>query len=144
MEISYKRLGKERIQEALMLVWEVFQIFEVPDFSDEGVREYKRIIDETVVNKSVFVYGALDENKIVGVLCMRENAHIGYFYVHPSYHRRGIGRALFNLMREDYPERAITVNACPYGVPVYERLGFVKTDTQKCVNGVIFTPMKKD
>ena len=34
------------------------------------------------------------------------------------------------------------VNAAPYGIPIYTRLGFLPTDTQQNVNGVIFTPMK--
>ena len=45
-------------------------------------------------------------------------------------------------MKEDYEKKEFTVNAAPYGVPIYTRLGFMATDTQKNVNGVIYTPMR--
>ena len=73
---------------------------------------------------------------------MRENNHIGYFYVNSLYHKRGIGKALFERMKKDYEKKVFTVNAAPYGLPVYTRLGFVPTDREQNVNGVIFTPMK--
>lgn len=140
--LELKRLPVERNSECLDLVWEVFSEFEVPVFPKEGGIEYKRIIEETRQKNNIVFYGALDKNKVVGVLGMRENNHIGYFYVDKNYHRRGIGKGLFNLMKQDYIKQEFTVNAAPYGVPIYKRLGFLETDTIKNINGVIFTPMK--
>ncbi|MBO5286968.1 MAG: GNAT family N-acetyltransferase [Clostridia bacterium] len=140
--LEFKKIEKERNNEALDLVWQVFSIFEVPDFPPEGALEYKRIIDETRTLRNVEFYACLDNDKIVGVLGMRDNNHIGYFYVDPQYHKRGIGKTLFNLMKGDYEKKEFTVNAAPYGVPVYRRLGFVETDTIQNLRGVIFTPMK--
>ncbi|MBO5313542.1 MAG: GNAT family N-acetyltransferase [Clostridia bacterium] len=140
--IRFQRLTKDRNGECLDLVWSVFSVFEVPDFPEEGVLEYKRIIEQTKRQENIVFYGATHRGRVVGVMGMREGNHIGYFYVNPQYHRRGIGKRLFALMRKDYCVQEFTVNACPYGVPVYERLGFVKTDTQQNVNGVIFIPMK--
>ncbi|MBQ8545446.1 MAG: GNAT family N-acetyltransferase [Clostridia bacterium] len=141
-EIKIQKLGIKRLDECLDLVWQVFSQFEVPVFPPEGGAEYKRIIEETREKKNISFYGAIANGKVVGVLGMRENNHIGYFYVDSRYHKRGIGKALFNRMKEDYDLKEFTVNAAPYGVPVYTRLGFVPTDSQKNVNGVIFTPMK--
>jgi len=141
-EIKIEKLGVKRIDECLDLVWRVFSEFEVPEFPPEGGSEYKRIIEETRQKKNISFYGAISNGKIVGVLGMRENNHIGYFYVDKNYHRRGIGRSLFERMMRDYDIKEFTVNAAPYGVPVYTRLGFLPTDTQKNINGVIFTPMR--
>ena len=44
-------------------------------------------------------------------------------------------------MKKDYKKKRFTVNAAPYGIPIYKRLGFVEVDTEKNVGGVIFTPM---
>ena len=140
--IEVIKLPRERYKEACDLIWQVFQIYEVPDFPPEGVIEYKRIIDETEKLKNIIFYTAMENDTVIGVLGMRENNHIGYFYVSEKHHRRGIGKMLFNEMMKDY-DGDITVNACPYGVPVYKRLGFEETDTQKNVNGIIFTPMKR-
>ena len=141
MSIEIIKLPRERYGEATELIWEVFQVFEVPDFPPEGVIEYKRILDKTRELCDIVFYAAIEENRVVGVLGMRENNHIGYFYVKQTHHKRGIGKMLFNAVLCDY-EGSITVNACPYGVKVYERLGFIKTDVQQNNNGIIYTPMK--
>ena len=140
--MEFLKLPKERNSECLDLVWRVFSEFEVPVFPVEGGPEYKRIIEETREKKNISFYSAIHNGKVVGVLGMRENNHIGYFYVNKKYHRLGIGKDLFNLMKRDYDVKEFTVNAAPYGIPVYTRLGFVPTDVEQNVNGVIFTPMK--
>ncbi len=139
--IEIIKLPIERYSEACELIWRVFQIYEVPDFPPEGVIEYKRILDETEKTKNIVFYGALENGELIGVLGMRENNHIGYFYVSEKHHRRGIGKMLFEKIKNNY-NGDITVNACPYGVPVYKKLGFEVTDIQKNKNGVIYTPMK--
>ena len=139
--IEIIKLPKERYIEACRLIWQVFQIYEVPDFPPEGVIEYKRILDETERLKNITFYSAMEEDKVIGVLGMRRGNHIGYFYVSEKHHRRGVGKMLFNEIKKDY-NGDITVNACPYGVPVYKKLGFEATDIQKNEKGIIFTPMK--
>ncbi len=140
-EIKIEKLGIDRIDECLDLVWEVFSEFEVPTYPKEGAITYKQTIEKTRKDKDVFFYGAMHEGKVVGVLGMQGN-HIRYFYIDKKYHGLGLGRDLFALAKKDCQKGAITVNAMVYGVPIYTRLGFVPTDNQKCVNGVIFTPMK--
>ena len=73
---------------------------------------------------------------------LRENNHIGYFYIDSKYHGLGFATDLFALLKKDTGAKEITVNAMPYGVPVYKHLGFVPTDTEQTVGGVTFTPMK--
>ena len=142
-EIKVVKLGTERIDECLDTIWRVFSLFEVPIFPKEGELEYKRRIEETRKLKNICFYGALHNDKVIGVLGIYENSHIGYFYIDKEYHGLGIARDLFNLARKDH-RGIVTVNAMPYGVPVYTHLGFVPTDTQKNENGIIFTPMRYD
>ena len=40
--------------------------------------------------------------------------------------------------------KTITLNSSPYGKPFYLFLGFIPTDDEQIVNGIRFTPMKKD
>lgn len=140
--IEFKKLEVERIDECLDLVWRVFSKFETPVFTQEGSETYKRKIEETREKKDVTFYAALDNDKVIGVLGMRENNHIGYFYIDAEYHKRGFGKKLFRLMKEDYEKKEFTVNSMPYGVNVYSCLGFVQTGELQNENGVITTPMK--
>ena len=73
---------------------------------------------------------------------MRAPQHIGGFFVDGAYHRRGIGRRLFESMRRDYDRQVFTVHSSPYAVEVYRHLGFVPTGGEKNVDGLRFTPMQ--
>ena len=59
-----------------------------------------------------------------------------------AYHRRGIGKKLFDAMRRDYAHPVFTVNSSPYAVEVYRHLGFVPTDEEQSADGLRFTPMQ--
>ena len=59
---------------------------------------------------------------------MREPQHIGDFFVKSDYHRKGVGRDLFETMRRDCDLQEFTVNSSPYAVKIYKYLGFIPTD----------------
>lgn len=140
-ELEIKKLGIERLDECLDTVWRVFLEFEVPIFPPEGAATYKERIEKTRQNKDITFYGALHDDKVIGVLGIYENNHIGYFYIDKEYHGLGIARDLFTLVKMEH-KGSITVNAMPYGVPVYTHLGFLPTEGEKNVDGIIFTPMR--
>lgn len=141
-EYPVRRLTAGEIPEALQLIWDVFLQFEAPEYSEEGIREFRRSLDDTERTRKLRFYGAFDGEKLVGTLCMREPQHIGGFFVKADHHRRGIGRKLFETMRRDYEKQEFTVNSSPFAVGIYERLGFTATDTEQVVNGLRFTPMQ--
>ena len=140
--IEFKKLPKEKNKECLDLVWRVFNELETPIFGESAALEYKKTINEAREKADVTFYGALDGGRVVGALGMRENSHIGYFYIDPSYRRQGIGKALFNLMKGDYDRKDFTVNAMPTGMEAYKRLGFSQAGNLKNNGGVITTPMR--
>ena len=143
-----KNLQAEQLAEALSLVWEVFCRFEAPEYSEEGVAEFRSFLNnEEEIGKLDF-YGAFDKaSDIVGVLAMRNPAHISLFFVKAEYHRQGIGRQLFEKMFSDYQLQGVgvfTVNSSPYAVEVYRKLGFEPTDDECITNGIRSTPMKME
>ena len=75
---------------------------------------------------------------------MRDCQHIADFFVDAAYHRRGIGRQLFEAMRQDYDRQVFTVNSSPYAVEVYRHLGFVPTDAEQLTDGLRYVPMRFD
>ena len=137
-----RRLAPEEYQEALDLCWQVFLEFEAPEYSPEGVAVFRASLDDKEWVRKLNFYGAFGGEKLVGVLCMRAPQHIGGFFVDAAYHRRGIGRRLFEAMRQDYETQVFTVNSSPYAVEVYRRLGFVPTDTEQLTDGLRYIPMR--
>lgn len=136
-----RRLTAEEIPQALELCWRVFSEFEAPEYSEEGIAAFRACLDDTERNRKMNFYGAFDGDTLVGVLSMRSPQHISGFFVDCAYHRRGIGRQLFEAMRKDYFKQEFTVNSSPYAVEVYRHLGFVPTDTEQLANGLRFIPM---
>ena len=145
-EIMYKDkitvipLAEEQISEAVSLVWEVFSRFEAPEYSAEGIKEFRSFLDNESEMQKLNFYGAFIEGKLAGVLAMRQQ-HISLFFVDEKYHRRGIGKNLFETMQKDFGIKRFTVNSSPYAVKIYERLGFKSTDTEQITNGIRYTPM---
>lgn len=137
-----RRLAPEELPAALELCWRVFLEFEAPEYSPEGVTAFRASLDDKERTRRLDFYGAFDAEKLVGVLCMRPPQHIGGFFVDAAYHRRGIGRRLFEAMRRDYETQVFTVNSSPYAVEVYRRLGFTPTDTEQLTDGLRYTPMR--
>ena len=137
-----RRLAPEEYPAALELCWRVFLEFEAPEYSPEGVAAFRASLDDEERTRRLDFYGAFDGEKLVGVLCMRAPQHIGGFFVDAAYHRRGIGRRLFEAMRRDYETQVFTVHSSPYAVEVYRRLGFVPTDTEQLTDGLRYTPMR--
>ena len=137
-----RRLAPEELPAALELCWRVFLKFEAPEYSPEGVAAFRASLDDEERTRRLDFYGAFDGETLVGVLCMRAPRHIGGFFVDASYHRRGIGRRLFEAMRQDYEVQDFTVNSSPCAVEVYRHLGFTPTDTERLTDGLRYTPMR--
>ena len=128
---------------ALQLAWRVFCEFESPDYAPEGTEEFKKCLNDDAYLAGLRYYGAFDEERLVGMLGIREEiCHVCFFFVDGEYQRLGIGRKLFKRMREDYSGCTITLNSSPYGLPFYKALGFAATDSEQTVNGIRFTPME--
>ncbi len=88
--------------------WEVFLQFEAPEYSKEGIWEFRGSLDDKERTRNLQFYGAFDGEQLVGTLCMREPRHIGGFFVKADYHRKGIGRKLFETMQRDYDQQEFT------------------------------------
>ena len=93
-EYTVRRLRSEEIPAALELTWEVFQQFEAPEYTQEGIDFFRASLDDTHRTKKLHFYGAFDGTELIGTLCMRQPQHIGDFFVRAAYHRRGILAAL--------------------------------------------------
>jgi len=137
-----RELIKDEIQTAFELAWIVFSKFEAPDYSEDGVKEFYRSIHDHQFLNTLRVYGAFENNDIVGTIATCNNGnHIALFFVSESFQRQGIGKALFAQACQDNSSGKITVNSSPCAVPIYHQLGFTNLDGEQVVNGLRFTPM---
>ena len=151
MFMEIRSLHKADIKNALDLVWSVFQEFEAPDYSDQGISEFEGFINVYSITKmmdrnEIAFWGCYNNVSLVGVIAAIGKRHISLFFVQKEYHKQGIGRQLFQAMidtcNNDDDIKRFTVNSSPYATEVYHRLGFVDTDEEKTVNGIRFTPME--
>lgn len=141
----------EEWEEAMGLVWKVFLEFEGDVYSREGIQSFEDFITSTSL-KRMFVLGAYqmmgayDNGKLIGIISLRNESHISLLFVDKNYHKRGIGRALVLALavyaRTEMGQEKLTVNASPYGVGFYHRLGFGDVGPQREQDGIIYTPME--
>ncbi len=138
-------------QEAMSLAWKTFLKFEAGDYTQEGIESFRNFITDNTLYR-MFLLGsyelvvAMDGPRMVGMVSLRQNSHISLLFVDEDYHRHGIGRALINylcnyLLTEVGISR-ITVNAAPYGVGFYHKLGFRDTGLEIYQDGIRYTPME--
>ncbi|NBB74509.1 MAG: GNAT family N-acetyltransferase [Bacteroidetes bacterium] len=90
-------------------------------------------------------YVATDGDGLAGVVGIRDHAHLYHLVVAEHVQRQGLARRLWSTAKRaaeaaGNPGR-FTVNASRYAVPVYERFGFVVTDSVQHKDGLAFVPM---
>lgn len=143
-------VNSDEWEEAMELAWKTFLEFEGDVYPPEGIRSFEDFITDSTL-KRMFIMGAYqvmaayDNKKMVGMISLRNETHISLLFVDRCYHRRGIGRALVSrisgYVKEEIGKNRITVNASPYGVSFYHRLGFQDMEPEKQRDGIIYTPM---
>jgi GNAT superfamily N-acetyltransferase len=132
------------------LVARSFNEYIAPDFPEEGIEEFFRYANPRALRKrsdgSHFVIIAEAEGVIAGMIEVREMRHVSMLFVDKTFHKRGIGKELFKaaldrIKSESRPPKKVTVHSSRYAVPFYESLGFVRSDEEKIIHGVIHIPM---
>lgn len=93
-----------------------------------------------------YAYHVADhDGRIAGFIAVREERHVYHLFVDPDYHRRGIGRMLWEHAKSAAVARGgdgcFTVNSSNYAVAMYEALGFARTAPTQTRNGLQFNPM---
>lgn len=143
---------RDEWDDAMALAWRTFMQFEARDYTAEGIKSFQDFITDTTLYR-MFVMGAyqlfcaFEDKRLVGMISLRNETHISLLFVDPAYHKRGIGRALIDyvgkyvLLEEGF--HVITVNAAPYAVGFYHKLGFGYTGSEMTNDGIRYTPMEK-
>ncbi len=143
-------MNKEDLSPVIQLVTQVFNQFEAPEYSSEGVGNFLRYIDVEAfrkrMNNNHFALVAQVGETIVGVMEVRNNDHICLLFVDATYHQQGIGKTLLRVaiarsIKNSPKITEITVNSSLFAVPIYQRLGFIAIGGEKVQDGIRFIPM---
>jgi GNAT superfamily N-acetyltransferase len=137
------------------LVMRVFKEFIAHQCSQEGVREFLEYIQPEWFlrrsQKNHFVLLATIQDKIVGMIEVRNNRHVSLLFVDKRFQQRGIGRELLQrslkickleIALKRSPElQEVSVNSSPNAIQIYERMGFHQKGSEQVNNGIRFTQM---
>lgn len=138
--------------DAMALAWRVFMQFEARDYPPEGIESFQDFITDSILYRMFLMgeyqlFAAYDNGRMVGMISLRNQTHISLLFVDEKYHKRGIGRQLIQYVGDyvlcEEGHDFVTVNAAPYAVEFYHRVGFVDTDVMQFNDGIWYTPMKK-
>lgn len=153
MDHVVRPLRKNEWDLAMQLAWDTFLVYEAPEYSSEGVKNFHEFVKGEEL-KNMFIlgdymaWGAFDEKDvIVGVLGIRKHWHISLLFVEPGLHHQGIASSLlgtaFNEARSE-GIRELTVNSSPYAVGFYHKIGFEDLDHERVTDGIRYTPMSME
>ena len=133
------------------LAWRTFLKFEAADYRPEGVESFQNFISDQWLKK-MFLKGeylmmlAMEGEEIIGLITMRNTNHISLLFVDENYHRQGVGSSLIgaieSFLQTETNLRYMTVNAAPYAIDFYHKIGFWDLTGQQEKEGIFFTPMK--
>lgn len=153
MEIPYqiRTAHRDEWEDAMALAWRTFLQFESKDYPPEGVKNFERFVTDSTIYRmfligSYHLFVAYAGAALVGMITLRDDSHISLLFVDENYHRQGIGRALVRYARSylasEMRASHMTVNASPYAVEFYHKLGFRDIRPQEQRDGIIYTPME--
>jgi predicted GNAT family N-acyltransferase len=148
MNFTIRSIENADVENAFAVIKKAFDKFVAPGYSDEGVNEFYKYagvqgLKERISNDIILV-AETPEEKIVGVIEIRNHNHICLFFVDLEYHNNGAAKKLLSSALDLCgAQKIIEVNASPYAVPIYEKLGFKKQASEQLTNGIRYIPMTK-
>lgn len=142
--MNIRKLDNEEHNKAILLSLAVFTKCGTTDFNASGLEIFKKSIYNKELMNELAIWGAFDNNELIGIIGTKLNGtHISLFFINPDYHRKGIGRELFNCAYINQIAEKITVNSSSYAIRFYESLGFSKIAEEQETDGLRYTPMLK-
>ena len=142
---------KDEWQDAMAMVWKTFLKYDAVDYTEEGIRQFQDFITDSALYR-MFLAGsyevilAIENQRIIGVISVRNGSHISLLFVDENHQKKGVGRSLMsylcNYLLTEAGVSKVTVNASPYGVDFYHRMGFRDTGLEATQGGIRYTPME--
>ena len=151
--VSYRFMRSGEEAAVCDLVFRVFNEYVAPDYTSEGVREFRRYVrPDQFLRRSWadhFTLVAVEGDEIVGMIELRNYDHVSLFYVDQAHLGAGIGKGLLHnaleICQRHKPEVSeVSTHSSLYAAPIYEKLGFRSTSPEQVKDGMRFVPMVLD
>ncbi len=152
-EYEIRPIHRHEWEDAMQLAWDTFLIFEAPEYSKEGVKNFQNFVRDPVLKKmflkgQYLTYGAFVDQTMIGVVGVRNTNHISLLFVDQEYHHQGVAttllKGIFSYVSSELGKHEMTVNSSPYAVGFYHTIGFCDIDKEITTDGIRYTPMKID
>lgn len=137
---------------AMKMIWRTFLKYEGKDYTEEGIRKFFEFITDDDLYVS-FLKGnyqmmvALSGNEVIGAGSVRNRNHLSLLFVDENYHRMGVGSAILgklcSYLKTEAGERYMSLQAAPYAVDFYKKLGFQVVRPETEYSGIRVTAMEK-
>ena len=151
-KIVIEELTIDEVNIVSNMVDNIFDEFVGKDYSVEGKNTFKDYIKpeniiKRFIDKSSIFFTAKSDNKIIGMMEIKNKDHISLFFVQKEFHGKGIGKYLFRhylkkTQEENFGIKTITVNSSFYAEKIYSKLGFKKTNGIQEKEGIKYIPME--
>ena len=146
MEI--RELEYEDLETASRVLWKSYYEAEKNNTPMEGMEKFRDLtspvsLSMNTFDGSVLLYGAFENEKLVGVGALKEKRHVLLLFVLPESQRRGVGAALLSHLLSLCTANFVTVNSSDFGVSFYQKFGFSPVAPRRVEEGLVFTPMQK-
>jgi len=135
------------------LVREVFDRFVAPQFSQEGIDEFRDYVRAGALERRAgeghIVLLAVENDALLGMIEMRQGNHISLLFVREAQQGRGIGRELVSRAVQccgpvDEAAASIKVHASLNSVGFYRKVGFLPEGPERIEHGIRYIPMRMD
>ncbi len=150
MNVHIRHIKRNEWDLAMQLAWDTFLIYEAPEYSEEGVKNFHDFVKGDELHNMFAlgeyrVWGAFDdEDVMVGILGIRKHWHISLLFVEPRLHHQGIATLLLKQAFSEADKEGVgtlTVNSSPYAIGFYHKIGFTDMDHELTTDGIRYTPM---
>lgn len=151
MEI--RELSISEVEEALLLIKEVFLATEAKECAPDGVSVFLDSLKKSdfvaMIREEWYILAGVfdEEDRLAGVLGAR-GGYLALLFVRVDHMGKGYGKRLYRF----YEDRVLTsevfysrisTNSSLGAVSFYEKMEFYSTGAQKEIHGIPFIPMEK-
>ncbi|MFA7570291.1 MAG: GNAT family N-acetyltransferase [Sulfurimonadaceae bacterium] len=112
---------------------------EVPQWFEEELS--KESFEKRILSTEYDHFIYVQENKIVGFIAIKDKNRLFHLFVDSKYHKKGIAKALWDNIKEQYDVSNMSVNSSRYAIKIYESFGFKINGEQSKYLGLTYQPM---